>query len=97
MKRIQSHQMQNLTEIMKSNKEIQCVRPQIRDHSNKVLVLTVKPISQSSFVGEMIVGDREERQPISRGRLLRLNMGMIGEVGVQKKSLIHMVLVFGEP
>ena len=30
-------------------------------------------------------------------RLLRLNMGMIGEVGVQKKSLILMVLVFGEP
>ena len=63
MKRIQSHQMQNLTEIMKSNKEIQCVRPQIRDHSNKVLVLTVKPISQSSFVGEMIVGIGKRDNP----------------------------------
>ena len=39
----------------------------------------------------------EGRQPISGGRLLRLNMGMIGEVGVQKKSLILIVLVFGEP
>ena len=39
----------------------------------------------------------EERQPISGGGLLRLNMGMIGEVGVQKKSLILIVLVFGEP
>jgi len=55
MKRIQSNQMENLTKIMKSDKGIQCVRPQIRDHSNKVLVPTMKPISQSSFVGEMVV------------------------------------------
>ena len=39
----------------------------------------------------------EESQPISGGGLLRLNMGMIGEVGLQKKSLFLMVLVFGEP
>ena len=39
----------------------------------------------------------EESQPISGGGLLSLNMGVIGEVGVQKKSLILMVLVFGEP
>ena len=39
----------------------------------------------------------EEKQLVSGGGLLRLNMGMIGKVGVQKKSLILMVLVFGEP
>ena len=30
------------------------------------------------------------------GRSLRLNMGMIGVVDVQKESIILMVLVFGE-
>ena len=41
MKRIQSNQKENLTGIMKSDKELQCVRPQIRDHSNKVLTSKV--------------------------------------------------------
>ena len=33
--------MKNLIEIMKLDKEIQCVKPQIRDHSNKVLTSKV--------------------------------------------------------
>ena len=41
MQKIQSNHMENLTEIMKSDKEIQCVKPQIRDHSNKVLASEV--------------------------------------------------------
>ena len=36
-KRIQTNQMEDLTEIRKSDNEIQCVRPTIWDHSNKVL------------------------------------------------------------
>ena len=39
----------------------------------------------------------EERQLTSRGGSLKLNLGMIGVVGVQKESLLLMVLVFGEP
>ena len=51
MQKIQSNQMENLTEIMKSDKEIQCVRPQIQDHSNKVLPSEVfnKSIGCSTF------------------------------------------------
>ena len=37
LKRIQTNQREELTEIRKSNMEIQCVKPQIRDHPNKVL------------------------------------------------------------
>ena len=37
LKQIQSNQKESLIEIRKSDKELQCVRPQIRDHSNKVL------------------------------------------------------------
>ena len=33
------NQKVDLTEIRKLDKEIQCVRPQIRDHSNKILVV----------------------------------------------------------
>ena len=36
-KRIQTDQREKLTELMKSSKEVQCVKPQIWDHSNKVL------------------------------------------------------------
>ena len=36
-----SNQKENLTEIMKSDEEIQCVRLQIQDHSNKVLTSKV--------------------------------------------------------
>ena len=36
----------------------------------------------------------EERQLTSRGGSLKLNLGMIGVVGVQKESLFLMVLVF---
>ena len=37
LKRIQENQTEELTEIRKSDMEIQWVKPQIRDHSNKVL------------------------------------------------------------
>ena len=37
LKQIQSSHKESLVEIRKSDKEPQCVRPQIRDHSNKVL------------------------------------------------------------
>ena len=37
VKQIQSNHKESLIEIRKSDKELQCVRPQIRDHSNKVL------------------------------------------------------------
>ena len=36
-----SNQKENLTEIMKSDEEIQCVRLQMQDHSNKVLASKV--------------------------------------------------------
>ena len=36
MKQIQTNQREELTEIKKSDIEIQCVKPQILDHSNKV-------------------------------------------------------------
>ena len=37
-KRIQTNRREKQTELMKSSKEVQCVKPQIQDHSNKVLV-----------------------------------------------------------
>ena len=37
MKQIQTNQREELTEIKKSDMEIQFVKPQIQDHSNKVL------------------------------------------------------------
>ena len=37
LKRIQENQTEELTEIRKSDMEIQWVKPQIQDHSNKVL------------------------------------------------------------
>ena len=37
LKQIQSNHKERLIEIRNSDKELQCVRPQIRDHSNKVL------------------------------------------------------------
>ena len=37
LKQIQSNHKECLIEIRNSDKELQCVRPQIRDHSNKVL------------------------------------------------------------
>ena len=37
LKQIQSNHKESLIEIRNSDKERQCVRPQIRDHSNKVL------------------------------------------------------------
>ena len=37
LKQIQSNHKESLIEIRKSDKELQYVRPQIRDHSNKVL------------------------------------------------------------
>ena len=37
LKQIQSSHKESLVEIRKSDKELQCVRTQIRDHSNKVL------------------------------------------------------------
>ena len=37
LKQIQSNHKESLIEIRNSDKELQCVRPQIRDHSNKVL------------------------------------------------------------
>ena len=50
-KRIQTNQMENLTEIRKSKMEIQCVKPQIQDHKNKVLASKVfnRSISLSMF------------------------------------------------
>ena len=41
LKQIQSKQLESLTEKRKSDKEIQCVRPQIRDHLNKILASKV--------------------------------------------------------
>ena len=37
LKQLQSNHKESLTEIRKSDKELQCARPQIQDHSNKVL------------------------------------------------------------
>ena len=37
LKQIQSNQKESLIEVRKSDKELQYVKPQIRDHSNKVL------------------------------------------------------------
>ena len=37
LKQIQSNHKESLIEIRKSDKELQCTRPQILDHSNKVL------------------------------------------------------------
>ena len=37
LNQIQSNQREELTEIRKRDMEMQCVKPQIRDHSNKVL------------------------------------------------------------
>ena len=37
LKQIQTNHKERLIEIRKSDKELQCVRPQIRDHLNKVL------------------------------------------------------------
>ena len=37
LKQIQTNHKERLIEIRKSDKERQCVKPQIRDHSNKVL------------------------------------------------------------
>ena len=37
LKQIQTNHKERLIEIRISNKELQCVRPQRRDHSNKVL------------------------------------------------------------
>ena len=46
LKKIQTNQKERLTELRKSNKERQCVNPQIRDHSNKVL--SSKEFTQST-------------------------------------------------
>ena len=37
LKRIQTNQREELTKIRKLEMEIQCVKPQIQDHSNKIL------------------------------------------------------------
>ena len=37
LKQIQSNHKESLIEIRKLDKELQCVRPQIQDHSNKIL------------------------------------------------------------
>ena len=37
LKQIQTNHQERLIEIRKSDKELQCIRPQIRDHSNNVL------------------------------------------------------------
>ena len=46
LKKIQTNQKERLTELRNSNKEWQCVNPQIRDHSNKVL--SSKDFTQST-------------------------------------------------
>ena len=46
LKKIQTNQKERLTEWRNSNKEWQCVNPQIRDHSNKVL--SSKDFTQST-------------------------------------------------
>ena len=46
LKRIQTNQKETLTELRKSNKEWQCINPQIRDHLNKVL--SSKDFTQST-------------------------------------------------
>ena len=45
LKQIQSNQKESLIERRKSDSELQCVRPQIRDHSNKVLAIKFFTIS----------------------------------------------------
>ena len=45
VKQIQSNHKERLIEIRKSDKELQCVNPQIRDHSNKVLASKVFNLS----------------------------------------------------
>ena len=45
LKQIQSNHKERLIEIRKSDKELQCVSSQIRDHSNKVLASKVFNIS----------------------------------------------------
>ena len=45
LKQIQSNHKERLIEIRKSDKELQCVNPQIRDHSNKVLASKVFNLS----------------------------------------------------
>ena len=45
LKQIQTNHKERLIEIRKSDKELQCVSPQIRDHSNKVLASKVFNIS----------------------------------------------------
>ena len=45
LKQIQSNHKERLIEIRKSDKELQCINPQIRDHSNKVLVSKVFNLS----------------------------------------------------
>ena len=46
LKKIQTNQKERQTELRNSNKEWQCINPQIRDHSNKVL--SSKDFTQST-------------------------------------------------
>ena len=45
LKQIQSNQKESQIERRKSDSELHCVRPQIRDHSNKVLTIKFFTIS----------------------------------------------------
>ena len=48
LKQIQTNQREELTDIRKSDMEIQCVKPQIQDHSNKVPELSFRQFTFSA-------------------------------------------------
>ena len=48
LKQIQTNQREELTDIRKSDMKIQCVKPQIQDHSNKVPELSFRQFSFSA-------------------------------------------------
>ena len=79
LKKIQSNHKERLTEIRKSDKELQCVNPQIRDHSNKVLASKVFKLNEELYG---FLGSRE------------MNSSIVFHIGHERDPECHKIELF---